>query len=290
MEPTRALYVTVNKTRVPSVQLRQQTDLHAHNQLAEKVPTSDEPPLCDHMQTHLQHLPPIPQPGEPPPWVPEDVIYNDTGQAYHYPQPLRTMAHTRGHHADTTLMTCLQQELLTTLYYSALHPSVLPVHLQKRQYQLLLEPLPLPNRVPRWYSRKGVDLPPKYTICRCHMQTSEMWDHFTKCPLAQDDVPLATWRPEDRIKQHAGWGPAALPTNEIRRVMRKPQIKEANLRGTVPLEIYQVLTDNAARTKATVSHMRLTAIKRADAQLQHRTQLYIQGAQHTRTTKEHTTA
>ena len=40
-------------------------DLHAHNQLGEHVPTPDEPPLHDHMHTHLQHLPPILQPGEP---------------------------------------------------------------------------------------------------------------------------------------------------------------------------------------------------------------------------------
>ena len=63
--------------------------------------------------------------------MPDDVIYNDTGRAYHYPQPLRTMAYIRGSHADNTLMTRLQQELQTTLYYSALDPSLLPVHLQK---------------------------------------------------------------------------------------------------------------------------------------------------------------
>ena len=77
-------------------------DLHAHNQLAEHVPSPDEPPLQDHMHSHLQHLSPIPQPGLPPPWVLDDVIYNNTGQAYHYPQPLRTMAHIRGSHADNT--------------------------------------------------------------------------------------------------------------------------------------------------------------------------------------------
>ena len=102
-------------------------DSHAHNQLAEHVPTPDEPPLQDYMHTHLHHLPPIPHPGEPPPWAPDDVIYNDTGRAYHYPQPLRKMAHFRGSHTDNTLMTRLQQELQTTLYYSALDLSLLPV-------------------------------------------------------------------------------------------------------------------------------------------------------------------
>ena len=38
-------------------------NLHAHNQLAEHVPTPDEPPLHDHMHTQLQHLPRVPQPG-----------------------------------------------------------------------------------------------------------------------------------------------------------------------------------------------------------------------------------
>ena len=40
-------------------------DLHAQNQLAEHMPDGEDPPLQDHMHTHLQHLPPIPQPGEP---------------------------------------------------------------------------------------------------------------------------------------------------------------------------------------------------------------------------------
>ena len=165
-------------------------DLHAHNKVAEHIPTPDEPPLHDHMHTHLQHLPPILHPGEPPPWVPDDLIYNDTGRAYHHPQPLRTMAHIRGSHTDNTLMTRLGQELQTTLYYSALDPSLLPVHLQKRRAQLLLEQLPLLDRVARWYSRKGVDIPLEYTVCPCHLHTPETRDHFTKCPPAQT---ASTW-------------------------------------------------------------------------------------------------
>ena len=31
-------------------------DLHANTQLTEHVPNPDEPPLQDHMQTHLQHI------------------------------------------------------------------------------------------------------------------------------------------------------------------------------------------------------------------------------------------
>ena len=97
-------------------------DLHAHNQLAEHVPTLDKPPLHDHMQTHLQHLPPIPHSLEPPPLVPDDVIYKDTGRAYHYPQSLRTMARIRGTHADTILMARLQQELQTRPFFALCIP------------------------------------------------------------------------------------------------------------------------------------------------------------------------
>ena len=135
-------------------------DLHAHSQLAEHVPNLDEPPLHGLMHTHLQHLPPAPHPGDPPPWVRDNMIYDDTGWAYHYPQSLRTMAHIQDSHADHTLIARLQQELQTTLYYSALDPSLLPVQLQKRRAQLLLEQLPLLDRVALWYSGKGIDIPP----------------------------------------------------------------------------------------------------------------------------------
>ena len=87
-----------------------QVDLHTQNQLAEHVSN----PLLDHMHKHLQHLPAVPHSGQPPSWVPNDVIYNDTGRGYHYPQPLRTVP---GSHADNTLMDRLQHELQTTLCF-----------------------------------------------------------------------------------------------------------------------------------------------------------------------------
>ena len=114
-------------------------DLHAHKQLAEHMSDGKDPPLQDHMHTHLQHLPPIPDSGDPPARVPDDRIYNTTRQAYHYQQPIRTMAHIRGSHADNTLMNQVQHKLQTALYFSALDPSLLPVHPQTRRGQLLLE-------------------------------------------------------------------------------------------------------------------------------------------------------
>ena len=183
-------------------------DLHAQNQLAEHMPDGEDPPLQDQMNKHLQHLPPVPGPGEPAAWVPDDRIYNNTGRAYTCPQPMRTMADIRGSQADNAFLNHLRHKMRTALYFSALGPSLIPVHLQAKRSQLLLEQLPLLDRVARWYAQRGIDLPPEYTICSCHLQQPETWEHFTQCPLAQGANHLATWTLEDTIAQHAGWGPA----------------------------------------------------------------------------------
>ena len=178
-------------------------------------------------------------------------------------------------------MNHLQHKLQTALYFSAIDPSPMPVHLQTRRAQLLLKQLPLVDRVARWYGRRGIDIPPDYTICPCHLQQPQTWEHFKQCPLAQGGNHLATWTPEDTIAQHAGWGPATPPANEVRCLMRQPEIREAVLRGAVRLKLYRVIADHASEPRATTRHMQLTAIKRADAQLQHRVQVYAQEAQQT---------
>ena len=81
------------------------------------------------------------------------------------------------------------------------------------------------------------------------------------------------------MAQHAGWGPIMPPANEVRRLMRQPEIKEAVLRGAVPLQLYRVIAAHAPEPKATVRHMQLNAVNRADAHLQHRVQVYAQEAQ-----------
>ena len=256
-------------------------DLHSHNQNAEHRPDGEDPLLRDHMHTHLQHLPPVPRPREPPAWVPDDRIYNDTGRAYHYPQPVRTMAHIRGSQADSALLSHLQHTMRIALYFSALDPSLIPAHLQTRRAQLLLEQLPLLDRVARRYARRGIDIPPEYTICPCHLQQPETLEHFKHCPLAQVENHLATWTPENTLAQHAGWGPATPTANEVRHLMRQPEIREAVRRGAVRLQLYRVVADHAPEPRATIRHMQLTAIKRADAQLQHRVQVYAEEAQQT---------
>ena len=101
-------------------------------------------------------------------------------------------------------MSGVQHELQTELYFSALDPSRLPLHLQKRRAQLLLEQLPFLGRLARWYKREGIAIPPDYTIFRYHLQRPATWDHFTQCPLAQEGVQLATWKTKEMITQHAG--------------------------------------------------------------------------------------
>ena len=132
----------------------------------------------------------------------------------------------------------------------------------------------------RLYSRNGIDIPSEYTICPCNSrkQQPETLDNFTQCPLAQEGFHLAKWKSEDMIAQHAGWGPATPPANEVGHLIQKPEIKGAVLRGAVPLELYRGVADNAPKTKARVSHIQLTAIQPADAQLQHRVQWYTQAA------------
>ena len=172
------------------------------------------------------------------------------------------MVHIRGSQADNALLSRLQNEMRTALYFSALDRSLMPVHLQTRRAQLLLEQLPLLDRVARCYARRGIDIPPEYTICPCHIRQPETWEHFKRSPLAQGDNDLATLAPENSITQHAGWGPATPPANEVRRLMRQPEIQEAVLRGAVPLQLYRVVADNAPEPRATIRHMQLTAVKK----------------------------
>ena len=49
------------------------------------------------------------------------------------------MVHIQGSHTDNTLMSRVQPELQTALYFSALNLFELPVHLQERQAQLPLD-------------------------------------------------------------------------------------------------------------------------------------------------------
>ena len=63
--------------------------------------------------------------------------------------------------------------------------------------------------------------------------------------------------------------------------MRQPDIKEAVLGGAVPFQSLQGHRPPRPKARATIRHMQLTAVKRADTHLQHRVQVYAQEAQQT---------
>ena len=59
------------------------------------LPTLQVPDL-DRSHTHLQHIPPKPEPHQTLDWVPEDASYTSHGRAYHYPNPIKNLAHVLG--------------------------------------------------------------------------------------------------------------------------------------------------------------------------------------------------
>ena len=63
----------------------------------------------------LQHLPPIPSATQPPPWIPEDTLYRDRDNQYHYPTPIEQLATTLGHPANTKLLQHLEDSVRTAL-------------------------------------------------------------------------------------------------------------------------------------------------------------------------------
>ena len=46
--------------------------------------------------THLQHIPPVPEPHQTLDWVPEDAPYSSHDRAYHYPNPIQHLARLLG--------------------------------------------------------------------------------------------------------------------------------------------------------------------------------------------------
>ena len=61
--------------------------MQAVQQRTTNLPTLQVPDL-DHNHTHLQHIPPAPEPHRTPDWVREDAPYKSHDRAYHYPNPI----------------------------------------------------------------------------------------------------------------------------------------------------------------------------------------------------------
>ena len=158
-------------------------DTHAEHQSTSHPPGLEHVRLDTPHHSHLQHLPPIPSATQPPQWIPEDTPYTDRDKQYDYPTPIQQLATTLGHPANTELLRRLKYCVHTPLYYSPLRPDSLPAHLQTPRLQLALERLPPLTRYHRWYARRSIHVPARYTKCICGQAKEETWDHFKGCPL-----------------------------------------------------------------------------------------------------------
>ena len=147
-------------------------DNQAVHQRTTHLPTLQIPDL-GRKHTHLQHIPPVPEPGQTPDWVPEDAPYSSHDRAYHYSNPIQHLVRVLGDTDSQAHIQVLQEKLQIPLYDSALRPANVPAHLQKRRIQLLREQLPFLSKVARWLARKHIHVPEEYTRCPCDHTTPE---------------------------------------------------------------------------------------------------------------------
>ena len=137
-------------------------EVQAVHQRTTHLPTLQVPNL-DRNHTHLQHIPPRPEPHRTPDRVPEDARYTSHDRAYHHPNPIQHLARVLGDTDSRAHIQELLEKLTVPLYHSALRPACVSAHLQKRRIQLLSEQLPLLTRVARWLARKHIHVPEEHT-------------------------------------------------------------------------------------------------------------------------------
>ena len=130
-------------------------DIQAVYQRTTHLPTLQVPNL-DRNHTHLQHIPPKPEPHRTPNWLPEEAPYTSHDRAYHYPDPIQHLARMLGDTDSRAHIEELQEKLTVPLYASALRPACIPAHLQIQRIQHLREQLPLLTRVAKWFARKHI--------------------------------------------------------------------------------------------------------------------------------------
>ena len=229
--------------------------------------------------THLQHVPPVPEPHQTPDWVPEDAPYSSHDRAYHYPNPVQHLARVLGDADSRAHIQELQDRLQVPLYHSALRPANVPAHLQKRRIQLLREQLPFLTRVARWLARKHIHVPDEHTRCPCDHTTPEDWEHFKKCPLHTDRDTLVGWSPAETLRQHEGWPAHSHAHQATEHLFRDPLIKEATMRGAVTQALHRHLTKHTESPMEAAAHLQLEAVRRAAAQMVHRKHLLLTHAE-----------
>ena len=253
-------------------------DTHTKHQSTSHTPGLEHVRLDTPHHSHLQHLAPIPSDTQPPQWMPEDTAYTDRDKQYHYPTPIQQLATTLGHPANTKLLRRLEDSVHTPLWYSALRPDSLPAHLQKPRLQLALEQLLLLTRYHRWYARRSIHVPARYTKCICGHGEEETWDHLKVCPLYRGLHTLTDWNPTHTIANHAGLLTRSPATQQLTTILKQTEVLEAVSRGLVPTAVYTLPRTHAEDPQATAAHMQRTAIAKTAEQLTYRTQKYLQHA------------
>ena len=238
------------------------------------LPTSQVPDVGRN-HTHLQHIPPKPEPHLTPDWVPEDIPYTSHDRAYIYPNPIQHLTRVLGDTDSRAHIKELQEKLKAALYHSALRPANVPSHPKKRRIQLLREQLPSLTRVARWLARKHIHVPKEHIRCPCDHTTPEDWEHFKKCPLCMGRDTLVGWSPAETLRQHEGWPIHRHAHQATEHLVRDPLVKEATVRGAMTHALHRHLSKHTESRLEAAAHLQLEAVHRAAAQMVHHKNLLL---------------
>ena len=249
-------------------------DNQAVHQRTTHLPNLQDPDLGQ-KHTHLQHIPPEPEPHRTPDCVPEDAPYTSHDRSYHYPSPIQHLTRVLGDTDSGAHIQELQEKLTVPLYHSALRPANVPAHLQKRRIQLLREQLPYLTRVMRWLARKHINVPEEDTRCPCDHATPEDWEHFKICPLHTGRDTLVGWSLAETLQQHEGWPFHSHAHQATEHLFRDPLVKEATMRGALTQALHRHLAKHTENPMEAAVHIQLKAVRRAAAQMVHRKHLLL---------------
>ena len=243
-------------------------DNQAVHQRTTQLPTLQVPNLGRN-HTHLQHIPPKPEPHRTPDRVPEDAPYTSHDRGDDCPNPIQQLACVLGSTDSRAHIQELQEKLQVPLYHSAVRPANVPAQLQKRSIQVLREQLPFLTRVARWLTRKHTYVPEEHTCCPCNHTTPGDWEPFKKCPLHTGRDTLVGWSPPETLRQHEGWSTHSHAHQATEHLFREPLIKKATMRGAVTEALHRHLAKHTESPMEAAANLQLEAVRRAAAQMVH---------------------
>ena len=243
-------------------------DIKPVHQRTTHLPTLEVPDLNPN-NTHLQHIPPEPEPHRSPDWVPEDAPCTSHDRPYHYANSIQHLACWLGDTDSRAHIQELQEKLTVLRWHWALRPACIPAHLQKRRIQLLRDPVPLLTRVTRWLARKHIHVPEEHTCCPCDHTTPVDWEHFKICCLHTGRDTLVGWSPAETLQQHEGWPAHSHAHLATEHLFRHPLAEEATMRGAVTQALHRHLNKHAENPMRAAAHPGVEAVRRAAAQMVH---------------------